>query len=99
MSSTKRYWMDLGDLHQAPEVIKGRENEFPTDLAIDQVLADPNLQGASTGRRDFLKFLGFSLGAATLAACETPVVRSIPYVNKPEDITPGCAQLVRQHLL
>jgi MoCo/4Fe-4S cofactor protein with predicted Tat translocation signal len=66
MSSTKRYWMDLGDLHQAPEVIKGRENEFPTDLAIDQVLADPNLQGASTGRRDFLKFLGFSLGAATL---------------------------------
>ena len=89
MSSTKRYWMDLGDLHQAPEVIKGRENEFPTDLAIDQVLADPNLQGASTGRRDFLKFLGFSLGAATLAACETPVVRSIPYVNKPEDITPG----------
>jgi molybdopterin-containing oxidoreductase family iron-sulfur binding subunit len=81
--------MDLGDLHQAPEVIKGRENEFPTDLAIDQVLGDPKLQGANTGRRDFLKFLGFSLGAATLAACETPVVRSIPYVNKPEDITPG----------
>jgi MoCo/4Fe-4S cofactor protein with predicted Tat translocation signal len=91
MSSTKRYWTDLGDLHQAPEVIKGRENEFPTDLAIDQVLGDRNFQGASTGRRDFLKFLGFSLGAATLAACETPVIRSIPYVNKPEDITPGVA--------
>jgi molybdopterin-containing oxidoreductase family iron-sulfur binding subunit len=91
MSSTKRYWTDLGDLHQAPEVIKGRENEFPTDLAIDQVLGDRNFQGASTGRRDFLKFLGFSVGAATLAACETPVIRSIPYVNKPEDITPGIA--------
>lgn len=89
--STKRYWMDLGDLHQHPEAIKGRENEFPQDLAIDQVLGDPKLQGASTGRRDFLKFLGFSLGAATLAACETPVVKSIPYVNKPEDITPGVA--------
>jgi molybdopterin-containing oxidoreductase family iron-sulfur binding subunit len=91
MSSTKRYWTDLGDLHQAPEIIKGRENEFPTDLAIDQVLGDKNFQGASTGRRDFLKFLGFSIGAATLAACETPVIRSIPYVNKPEDITPGVA--------
>ena len=91
MSSTKRYWKDLGDLHQDPEAIKGRENEFPQDLPIDQVLGDKSFAGASTGRRDFLKFLGFSLGAATLAACETPVVKSIPYVNKPEDITPGVA--------
>ncbi|HMC96207.1 MAG TPA: TAT-variant-translocated molybdopterin oxidoreductase, partial [Flavobacteriales bacterium] len=91
MSSTKRYWKDLGELHQAPEVIKGREHEFPQDLAIDQVLGDPSFAGASTGRRDFLKFLGFSLGAATLAACETPVIKSIPYVNKPQEITPGVA--------
>ena len=91
MSSTKRYWKDLGELHQQPAVIKGRENEFPQDLAIDQVLGDASFNGASTGRRDFLKFLGFGLGAATLAACETPVIKSIPYVNKPEDITPGVA--------
>ncbi len=91
MSSTKRYWKDLGDLHQDPEAIKGREHEFPQETAIDQVLGDPSFGGASTGRRDFLKFLGFSVGAATLAACETPVVKSIPYVNKPEDITPGVA--------
>jgi len=91
MSSTKRYWKDLGELHQQPEAIKGRENEFPQDLAIDQVLGDASFSGASTGRRDFLKFLGFGIGAATLAACETPVVKSIPYVNKPEDITPGVA--------
>jgi len=91
MSSTKRYWKDLGELHQAPEVIKGREHEFAQDMAIDQVLADPSFAGASTGRRDFLKFLGFSIGAATLAACETPVIKSIPYVNKPQEITPGVA--------
>lgn len=91
MSSTKRYWKDLGELHQQPEVIKGRENEFPQDLAIDQVMGDAAFTGASTGRRDFLKFLGFGLGAATLAACETPVIKSIPYVTKPEDITPGVA--------
>ena len=91
MSSTKRYWKDLGELDQHPESIKGRENEFPQDLAIDQVLGNSSITGASTGRRDFLKFLGFGLGAATLAACETPVIKSIPYVNKPEDITPGVA--------
>ena len=91
MSSTKRYWKDLGDLHQDPEALKGREHEFPQEMSIDQVMGDKSFAGASTGRRDFLKFLGFSLGAATLAACETPVVKSIPYVNKPEDITPGVA--------
>jgi molybdopterin-containing oxidoreductase family iron-sulfur binding subunit len=91
MSSTKQYWMDAADLRQDPEALKARSGEFPTELAIDQVLGDSSLQGASTNRRDFLKFLGFSLGAATLAACETPVVKSIPYVSKPEEITPGVA--------
>ncbi|MBK8228565.1 MAG: TAT-variant-translocated molybdopterin oxidoreductase [Flavobacteriales bacterium] len=91
MSSTKQYWMDAADLRQDPEAIKAREGEFAQPLAIDQVLGDSNLNGASTNRRDFLKFLGFSVGAATLAACETPVVKSIPYVSKPEEITPGVA--------
>ena len=43
-------------------------------------------------RRDFLKYLGFSTAAATLAAsCEMPVRKVIPYVNKPENIIPGVA--------
>ncbi|MCB9193165.1 MAG: TAT-variant-translocated molybdopterin oxidoreductase [Flavobacteriales bacterium] len=91
MSSTKRYWKDLGELNRLPEVTKAQESEFPEPLPIDQVLSDKGFAGATTGRRDFLKFLGFSLGAASLAACETPVIKSIPYVNKPEEITPGVA--------
>ena len=91
MSSTKQYWMDAADLRQDPDALKASESEFAQPLAIDQVLGDASFQGASTGRRDFLKFLGFSLGAATLAACETPVIKSIPYVTKPEEITPGVA--------
>lgn len=48
-----------------------------------------NLSG---NRRDFLKFLGFGLGAATVAAgCDIPVKRAIPYVVKPEQIVPGVA--------
>ncbi len=89
MSSTKRYWQDLAQLDQASEAIQGRDNEFQAPLPIDEMLADKGLTGATTGRRDFLKFLGFGLGAASLAACETPVIKSIPYVNKPEEIVPG----------
>ncbi|RMD71326.1 MAG: 4Fe-4S ferredoxin, partial [Bacteroidetes bacterium] len=38
------------------------------------------------------KYLGFSLGAATIAAsCDIPVKRAIPYVVKPDEIVPGVA--------
>jgi hypothetical protein len=33
--------------------------------------------------------VGFSTAAATLAACEGPVNKSIPYVLQPEQIIPG----------
>jgi len=39
----------------------------------------------------FLKYVGFSTAAASLAACEGPVVKSIPYVVQPERIIPGVA--------
>lgn len=45
----------------------------------------------STNRRDFLKLMGFSLGAATVASCDAPVKKAIPYVIKPEEIVPGVA--------
>ncbi|MCD4735109.1 MAG: hypothetical protein K8R53_03610 [Bacteroidales bacterium] len=36
--------------------------------------------------------LGFSFGYAALASsCEQPVRKAIPYLNKPEDLTPGMA--------
>ena len=52
----------------------------------ESISADSN-----TGRRDFLKMLGFSLSAAALASCKMPIKKSIPYIFKPEDITPGMA--------
>ena len=30
--------------------------------------------------------MGFGLSAATLASCEAPIKKAIPYVNKPVDI-------------
>ena len=49
------------------------------------------MSSSTTSRRDFLKFMGFSTEAATLASCETPIVKSIPYLVKPEEIIPGVA--------
>lgn len=89
MSSTKRYWQDLSEMDPAGPPAKAEE--FNEPMPLDQVLADGSITGSTTSRRDFLKFLGFSVGAATLAACEAPVIKSIPYVNKPEEITPGVA--------
>jgi molybdopterin-containing oxidoreductase family iron-sulfur binding subunit len=36
-----------------------------------------------------LKYVGFTTAAASLAACEGPVIKSIPYVVAPDEIVPG----------
>ena len=92
MTKQKKYWKGLAELANDPIVDKLKENEFVEDIPVDDFLGDDkNLSETSTSRRDFLKFLGFSTAAATLAACETPITKSIPYVVKPEEITPGVA--------
>ncbi len=48
-----------------------------------------SLENSNASRRDFLKYVGFSTAAATLASCEGPVNKSIPYVVQPEQIRPG----------
>ncbi|HZD84016.1 MAG TPA: 4Fe-4S dicluster domain-containing protein [Candidatus Angelobacter sp.] len=42
-----------------------------------------------TSRRSFLKCMGFGTVAVALAACKGPVIKSIPYIFKPESITIG----------
>lgn len=90
MSNQKKYWGGLEDLQDNKEFIETRENEFATDVqTVDEFLSENELSKSTTNRRDFLKFLGFSVTAATIAACETPVTHAIPYVNKPENVTIG----------
>jgi molybdopterin-containing oxidoreductase family iron-sulfur binding subunit len=40
-------------------------------------------------RREFLKVVGASAGAAATAGCSDPVDKLIPYLIQPEEITPG----------
>lgn len=91
MSTTKKYWKGIEELQETPEFVNLKQNEFAEALPVDEFLGNENLVDTSTNRRDFLKFLGFSVTAASLAACETPVRKAIPYLNKPEEITPGVA--------
>jgi MoCo/4Fe-4S cofactor protein with predicted Tat translocation signal len=89
MELNRKYWKGLDELKQTPEFVKHKDQEFPHLQSVEDFLGDEKLNESSTGRRDFLKFLGFSVAAATLAACEAPVTKAVPYVVKPEDVTPG----------
>ena len=85
--SQKQYWTGLEELNNPAAHQEIVENEFKEELPFDM---SANLLGASTPRRDFLKFLGFSTLAATVvSSCEMPVRKAIPYAIKPEDIVPG----------
>ncbi|HQQ93670.1 MAG TPA: TAT-variant-translocated molybdopterin oxidoreductase [Bacteroidia bacterium] len=88
---SKKYWRGLPELHNSPEFQESHKNEFAEALPIDEFLAGSEKEKSGTSRRDFLKVMGFSTAAVALAACETPVNRSIPYVVKPEEVTPGVA--------
>ena len=93
MSSNKKYWKSVEELNENSSIVETlRNNEFVEEIPTDEFLADKDsLSSSSTTRRDFLKYVGFSTAAATLAACEGPVHKSIPYVLQPEQIIPGVA--------
>lgn len=93
MASNKIYWKSEAELSPNNSIVeKLRQNEFPEEIPVDQFLGDKEqLASSQTSRRDFLKYVGFSTAAASLAACEGPVHKSIPYVMQPEQIVPGVA--------
>lgn len=89
MESNKKYWKGLEELHNTKDFVENNKHEFAEPLPIEEVLNEAGLSTV-TPRRDFLKALGFGLGAVTLAACQqVPVHKSIPYLVKPEEIVPG----------
>ncbi|MDX5444052.1 MAG: TAT-variant-translocated molybdopterin oxidoreductase, partial [Hymenobacteraceae bacterium] len=90
MQGRIKYWRGLEELNNTPEFEKHAHNEFPEFLPVKEANGD-NGSEITAPRRDFLKLLGFGLAAATLASCEAPVKKAIPYLNKPEEVDPGVA--------
>jgi MoCo/4Fe-4S cofactor protein with predicted Tat translocation signal len=91
MATNKKYWISTEELKADTSLVDNlNQKEFMEEIPTDQFLGDKDtLDASSTTRRDFLKYLGFTTAAATLASCEGPVRTAIPYVIKPQDITPG----------
>ncbi|MFT6962461.1 MAG: molybdopterin-containing oxidoreductase family iron-sulfur binding subunit [Flammeovirgaceae bacterium] len=85
----KSYWKGVEQLTNRPDFVQNNEKEFPEFLSVKDSYGDNSGEEEGTNRRDFLKLMGFSVAAVSLAACETPVKKAIPYLNKPEEIDPG----------
>lgn len=89
MESTKKYWKGLEEVNNTPEFAEHSKNEFAEPIPVEELLEGSGLNSVAP-RRDFLKAMGFGLGAVSLAACNVaPVQKSIPYLIKPEEVTPG----------
>ena len=93
MAANKTYWKNTEQLNEkSPIVDQLEQKEFAEYIPVNEFLEDKEaLEDSSSSRRDFLKYVGFSTAAASLAACEGPVIKSVPYVVQPEQIRPGVA--------
>jgi MoCo/4Fe-4S cofactor protein with predicted Tat translocation signal len=90
--SHKKYWQSFGEASDNENFQKKQQDEFREELPFEG-FDDKGLIDAKAPRRDFLKYLGFSTAAATLAAsCKVPVRKAVPFANKPENIVPGVAK-------
>lgn len=86
----KKYWKSLEEQANLPIVNPGQKDVDASRSLID--LIDEEIDGKTSSRRNFLKFCGFSFATAAIAtSCKNPVNLAIPYLNKPEDVTPGMA--------
>ncbi len=81
--AARKYWQGVEDLRNDPEIAALRDLEFGP--------APTQGDGSDIERRDFLKLVGTTFAAASITSgcARRPVEKVIPYVNKPEEITPG----------
>ena len=87
-----RHWVSVGELSadywNDPKAQERRGQEFH-DKPIETLEAIEKTGKLELARRDFLTIMGASMAMATAACARRPVHKIIPYVVKPEEITPG----------
>ncbi|MEM1215937.1 MAG: 4Fe-4S ferredoxin, partial [Bacteroidota bacterium] len=81
-------WIGTDQFSHQEELAQIENSEFVELPVAGSSDADLRME---SNRRDFLKYLGFGIGAVSLASCEIPVRKAIPYVVKPDSIVPGVA--------
>ena len=74
-----KYWRSIEELKD-PAEFKKAELRFEVEASRAFYKKD-----AGSSRRDFLKFMGFSVAtAAVVTSCKKPVNKAIPFLIKPE---------------
>lgn len=83
----KTYWRSIEELANPKDL---RRSEVREDARQNSLLMKGDKEMTASSRRDFLKTFGFSVAAASIiASCKRPVHKAIPYLVKPDEITPG----------
>lgn len=86
LKNMTKYWRSLEELNNPTEF---RKNEIRLEHDAKRAVIK---KASGSSRRDFLKAFGFSVAtAAVVASCKRPVDKAIPYLVKPEEVTPGMA--------
>ena len=83
-SNGKTYWKSFGELGRDPQLMEQLRNEFPEDYD------KPNAGAGGITRRTFMGLLAASAALAA-TGCRRPEQEIVPYVRKPEYLTPGKA--------
>lgn len=77
-----RYWQSLEARSGDAELRRRAEREFAEELPAGEARRD-------LPRRDFFKWMGLSAATFAAACSRAPVKKVVPYLEPPEDITPG----------
>ncbi len=75
----RKYWRSIADKQGSRSIATAAAREFPPGAG---ELSDPN-------RRTFMQLLGSSAALAGVAACHQPQEQTVPFVRRPEEVTPG----------
>ncbi|MCY1020958.1 TAT-variant-translocated molybdopterin oxidoreductase [Pyxidicoccus sp. MSG2] len=81
--SLPKYWQSLAE--RAGALPEHARNEFAEELPVGVAAVPPD----ASSRRDFFKVMGLSAAAAMVACQRAPVQKIIPYVSRPDEVTPG----------
>lgn len=95
----KKYWKSIEEKGEKYVAHSRKHKNITHKGTVESIINDIPFK-EPTSRRDFLKFCGFSITAASLAAsCESPVKKAIPYLIKPQEIVPGIANYYASSLI
>ncbi|HEY4184100.1 MAG TPA: TAT-variant-translocated molybdopterin oxidoreductase [Polyangia bacterium] len=75
----RKYWRSIAEKQGSPTLTAARAREFPPGAS----------ELPEVSRRSFMQLLGGGAAMAGVAACQPPQEQAIPFIRRPEEVTPG----------